>query len=143
MFWRVRYLPDGLMDGREQMLSFVQTVTLFMNSMSPFCHGQFVSISHSGCFHPFMVEQKASTGVGGARRRAGGRHVKGWSCSASSGTNCGDRFKHLCSKMCVCIYMHIQLEGILLSLFKRTELAQFACLTISPCTHSCNTLSWS
>lgn len=64
VFWHVHYLPDGLTDGREQMLPFVQTVTLFMSSESLFCHGRSVSMSHGGCFHPFMVEQKAGTGVG-------------------------------------------------------------------------------
>lgn len=74
VFWHVHYLPDGLTDGREQMLSFVQTVTLFMSNKSLFCCGHFVS--HSGCFHPFTVEQKASTGEGGrAHERAGGWHI--------------------------------------------------------------------
>lgn len=34
VFWHVHYLPDGLTDGREQMLSFVQTATLFSGSES-------------------------------------------------------------------------------------------------------------
>jgi len=34
VFWHVHYLPDGLTDGREQTLSFVQTATLFVRDES-------------------------------------------------------------------------------------------------------------
>lgn len=34
VFWHVHYLPDGLTDGREQTLSFVQTATLFAGGES-------------------------------------------------------------------------------------------------------------
>lgn len=34
VFWHVHYLPDGLTDGREQTLSFVQTATLFAGGKS-------------------------------------------------------------------------------------------------------------
>lgn len=117
MFWHVHYLPDGLTDGREQMLSFVQTVTLPMSSKSPFCHGHFVSMSHRGCFHPFMVEQKASTGVGGAvliKGQMGGMSRDG--VLRAVGPTVG-RDLNTCVTRCVCvyIYMHTQLEGVLLS----------------------------
>lgn len=58
VFWHVRYLPDGLTAGKEQMLSFVQIVTLVAG-----CESSVLSLPFHG--------GKASARVAGLGQRWG------------------------------------------------------------------------
>lgn len=114
VFWHVHYLPDGLMDGSEQTLSFVQTATLFAGGESSRCA---VPVS-APC--PFTAEQKASAGAGrpgSETRRAGGTWCWWSSCPEprAGGPTVGmDLNLHVYVARCVCICIYIQWEGVLI-----------------------------
>lgn len=107
VFWHVHYLPDGLTDGREQMLSFCAN--------SDFVHEQQVPVLlWPLCFH---VSQWVFPSL---HCRAKSQHRWGGPCSwegrwvahlpRAVGPSVGINLNIYVAR-CVCMYMHKQLAG--------------------------------
>lgn len=117
VFWHVHYLPDGLTDGREQTLSFVQTATLFMggeSSVSPCPFRLHVwQWAHPTLHH--RAKSKRRRGEAGHGNQAGEGHVVRWSSCPEPravGPTVGMDLniyaaRYVCVYVYVCVYIYI------------------------------------